>query len=76
SASAYERTQTCNSFGTYSCKAGESPKPIEWPTRCVRYRLNDEGSSDFSDDEQLSEGLRKLINQSFQTWNEPTCSDF
>jgi len=75
-ASGYQRTQTCNSFGTYSCKPGESPKPIEWPSRCVRYRLNDSGSSDFSDGESISDGLRQLVTGAFDSWNEPSCTDF
>lgn len=76
STSAYQRTQTCNSFGTYSCKPGESPKPIEWPSRCVRYQLNERGSSDFSNGDTISDGLRQLVNRAFETWNSPSCTDF
>ena len=75
-ASAYERTQTCNSFGTYSCKPDEEPKPIAWPVRCVRYRVNERGSSDFSNDDTISDDLRDLVQESFASWNTPECTDF
>lgn len=76
SAEAYERTQTCDSFGTYECRDGEVPQPISWPMRCVRYRINDQGSSDFGSGNQLSEELHRLVVEAFESWNDPSCSDF
>jgi len=73
---AYERTQTCDSFGTYECREGETPKPISWPMRCVRYRINDRGSSDFGAGDELSQQLHQLVVDTFETWNDPSCSDF
>ncbi len=77
-AQAYERTKTCDSYGTYSCDAGETPKPIAWPMRCIQYKINREGTSDFphKDDGTIGQELRNLVTKSFETWNSPSCTDF
>ncbi|MFB6375769.1 MAG: hypothetical protein ABEN55_22260, partial [Bradymonadaceae bacterium] len=77
-AAGFERTQTCSSFGTNRCQAGESPKPIYWPTRCVRYRVHRAGSADFPDGENggIGNELRDLVHRAFETWNAPSCTDF
>lgn len=77
-AAAYKRTQTCNSYGTFACKQDETPKPIAWPNRCVRYRIHEEGSSDFSrtNSGQIGDRLRELVTGAFETWNAASCTDF
>lgn len=76
-AAAFERTKTCNSYGTYECKPGENPKPIEWPVRCVKYRINEDGSEQFgSTDGKISDRLKNLVEQAFQSWNDPDCAGF
>jgi hypothetical protein len=77
-ASAYERTKTCDSYGTYSCDDGESPKPIAWPMRCIQYKVNELGSSHFqsSQDGTIGPRLRDIVTESFETWNAPSCTDF
>ena len=69
-AEAFVRTQTCStSGGTFSCGAGEAPKDIFWPTKCVVYHLNEVGIDDADRDRANS-----AIIDSFETWNEPQCS--
>lgn len=76
-ATAFERTQTCDSYGTYQCRQGERPRPISWPVRCVKYRINDKGSDQFpSSDGTISEELEELVVDAFESWNEPSCADF
>lgn len=74
-ASSFQRTQTCSSFGTFECDPGEEPKPIAWPIRCIEYRINEQGSKDFSGD-GLTPQLREYVRESFAAWREPDCSDF
>lgn len=78
SAAAYERTQTCDSYGTKRCEPDESPTPIAWPTRCVRYHIHEAGTSDFSsgDDGADGEQLHRLVRRAFETWNAADCTDF
>ncbi len=77
-AEAYKRTQTCDSTGTLACDPGEEPKPIEWPIRCIHYRINEEGSGDFPADpgSEFSSELRQIVRDSFGAWNDVSCSDF
>lgn len=74
----FERTETCDSYGTYECEPGEEPKPIAWPVRCVKYAVNENGSRDFpaQNTSSLSPELEQLVDQSFQVWNNVSCSDF
>jgi len=72
---AFKRTQTCEPTGAFECEPGEEPKPIAWPIRCVEYRINDDGSDDFSDGEQLTPALRQHVRDAFAAWVEPNCSD-
>lgn len=78
SASAYKRTQTCDSTGTYACRPGETAKPIAWPVRCVQYRINKEGSAEFPRDPDgtIGDELIGLVRDAFGTWNKPNCTDF
>ena len=70
-AAAYERTQTCSTYGATKCRPGETPKPIEWPVRCVRYVVNEGGSEDLGGDDagQISETTLALVRESFLRWN-------
>ena len=72
-AMAYERTQTCTPSGVTACKDGEVPQGIFWPTRRVEYVLEATGSPDFG--AALTPALRAGIQESFDAWNTPTCSD-
>jgi hypothetical protein len=77
-ATAFKRTQTCDSTGTLACDPGEEPKPIEWPIRCIHYRINEQGSDDFPADpgSDFSSELRQIVRDSFGVWNDVNCSDF
>lgn len=70
---AYEQTETCDSFGTYECDEGETPKPIAWSTNCVGFQLNEDGSDDFASDRRDTL-LQSLVEVSFNAWNKPDCS--
>lgn len=77
--SAYKRTQTCgDTYLDFPCDEGQRPKPLYWPVRCVKYRISQNGSpsSPLQSDDELSDRLEELVIRSFQTWNEPRCSDF
>lgn len=71
---AYQQTETCDSFGTYECDAGETPTPISWSTDCVGYQLNEDGSRDFASDRRDTL-LQSLVEVSFNAWNKPDCSN-
>jgi hypothetical protein len=73
SASAYKRTETCDSYGTYKCRDDQQPKPLFWSTKCVGYQLNRSGSEDFAST-QRDKFLETLVDISFDAWNEPACS--
>jgi MYXO-CTERM domain-containing protein len=75
--SAFERTQTCDSFGTHACDPGESPRPIAWPVRCLKYRINQSGSDEFASrpDGTIGPQLHDIVRRSFNSWNKPSCSD-
>jgi hypothetical protein len=75
---AYERTQTCGTFGTPRCRVGETPKPISWPKRCVRYRIDRAGSADFprNSEGEIGSRLRELVRRGFDEWNRVACADF
>ena len=77
-AEAYERTMTCEPFGQQACEQGQEPKPIFWPNRCVQYRINESGSSKWpgASGGTISDDLRQIVVESFETWNAPTCTDF
>ncbi len=78
SAASYTRTKTCGTFGTPPCERGQTPKPLAWPKRCVRYRVDRTGSDDFERTSagQIGSELRALVRSSFETWNRVSCSDF
>ena len=69
SAEAFVRTQTCSNSGSFACEAGENPKDIFWPARCVVYHLNEVGTDDTDNDRSNS-----AIVASFEAWNAPACS--
>lgn len=75
----YVRTKTCDpGGGIYNCEAGEEAKAISWPVRCVKFRINREGSSQFesNSDGAIGATLREAVVDSFDSWNQPGCSDF
>lgn len=79
SAPTFQRTMTCDpGGGIRGCEPGEDPKPIAWPTRCVQYRINEDGTSQFSRpaDGTIGDELETIVHRSFETWNEPSCTDF
>ncbi len=74
----YRQTMTCTQSGTYACKDGEKPIPVHWNARCVRYRINEDGSKNFdgdSSDVPDIEEMRRAVDKSFNTWNKVKCSN-
>ena len=77
-ASAYVRTRTCDPTGTTDqrlCAPGEVPKPLAWPTRCLTYFVNLQGSDDLPNEapRQLNPALLAAIQASADAWNQPPC---
>ena len=59
------------------CTGDEFPKALSWPTNVVRYSANEAGSDDFPGaDGTISPQLLDAVTTSFDTWNEPDCSNF
>ena len=71
---AYERTATCGTYGVRDCEDGEVALPLYWLSSCVHYVVNDAGTSQFGDD-GIDEVTLQTIRESFDTWNDVTCSD-
>lgn len=75
SAFAYEQTKTCTGSGIYACEVDETPLGVRWPRRTITYRVNERGSADINGSSPISEELRQAVRQSFDPWNQATCSD-
>ena len=71
-ATAYLQTMTCNPSGQYACRSGETPKPVRWPTRCVKYYINELGTERIAD----VEATNAAIQRSFDTWNNVPGAEF
>ena len=74
----FEQTKTCTESGLYACDPGEAPQRLHWKGRCVRYRLNEDGTDNFkgsSDQGSDIKELRRAVWQSFEAWNQVGCSD-
>ncbi len=65
---AFVRTMTCTVTGQAACRPGEVAVPIFWPSGCVPFYINERGL-----DGALSPEVRTAIQDSFQTWAEPSC---
>lgn len=73
-AAAFVQTMTCLPSGQYQCRPGETPKPVQWSRLQVHYHINEAGSDDLHQG-LITEELRQSIIASFDTWNEPECSN-
>lgn len=73
-AAAFVQTMTCLPSGQFQCRPGESPKPVQWPRLQVHYHINEAGSADLHQG-LITDELRQSIIGSFETWNEPECSN-
>jgi hypothetical protein len=73
-AQAYQRTKTCGTYGVRDCRGDEVGLPLYWVSPCVNYVVNDDGTSQFSDN-GISEQTYEAIRASFQTWNDVSCSE-
>lgn len=74
---AFQQTMTCNAEGIYRCKAGETPKPVQWFTLDLTYDINSAGSKAIPNrpDGTIGAELEETIHKSFQTWTKPDCSE-
>lgn len=78
SAFGFQQTMTCTQSGLYACEPGEEAKPVHWNARCVRYRINEDGTNNFaraSKEIPAIEELRRSVAQSFAAWTQVPCSD-
>lgn len=73
---AYQQNQTCGEVGPRPCEAGETPLPIAWDHTCIIWHLDERGMVDFQPGEDGLRGslLESVVERSFETWNEPSCS--
>ena len=71
----YVRSQTCSLDGSIdgvpACQPGQVPMEVYWPSSCVTYHLNRNGSEDFGG---LGGELGQIIHESFETWSQPACA--
>ncbi|MFU8807114.1 MAG: matrixin family metalloprotease [Bradymonadaceae bacterium] len=71
---AFVQTMTCYPSGQFRCDPGETPKPVQWPKLEVHYTVNEQGSDDLHEG-LITNELMESITASFETWNEPECSN-
>ncbi len=74
----FQQTMTCTETGLYACEPGEAALPVHWNTRCATYKMNEDGSENFtgsSDELSNLEELRRAVRASFGAWNAVECSD-
>lgn len=74
----YVRTLTCDPTGftpQRDCAPDEQAKPIAWPTPCITYFVNIQGSDDFPKPSrrELDATLLDAILDSAEEWNKPSC---
>ncbi len=76
-AHAFQQTMTCNAEGIYRCKAGDTPKPVQWTTLKLTYNIHSAGSKEIPNrsDGTIGAELEETIHKSFQAWSKPTCSE-
>jgi hypothetical protein len=72
-ASAYCRSTTCRSTGGKECATDSKSCPAEgaklyWPTSCIGFALNDQGTESLDPDETLA-----VLRKTFQAWTEVQC---
>ncbi len=73
----FVRTRTCGGPEGNPCREGFRPIPLEWADRRVEYRIFEAGSADFHPDQDtITDDLKSAVIDTFETWNEPDCSDF
>lgn len=69
-ATAYVRTTTCiPGGGINGCADGETPKPLYWPSSCVTFHINEDGTSRTNPERTFA-----ALRTSFEAWNEVECS--
>lgn len=80
---AWQQTLTClpddppAPTDTPYCVGDERPKGFSWGGPEVHYVVNERGSRQFpTSDGSIDPALLETIQASFQTWNEPECSNF
>ena len=74
---AWEQTMTCSTTGPYFCNAGEIPKPVQWPTRCTTYFVNENGTAQIPNSGIVfNPALLDAVQTSFQQWTNDSESDF
>ena len=73
----FVQTTTCNPTGPPRCAPGEEPLPVHWRKLEVYYYIHDQGSQDLHPGTpEITDELRDSVIESFDTWNDQTCSNF
>jgi hypothetical protein len=77
-ASAWIQTTTCDpTGGLYACQPGESPLPVQWEDRTMRYYINNQGSEEFpAVNGETPQEVVDVIKESFRAWDFVDCSYF
>lgn len=71
----FEQTMTCTEAGPWACGPGEEAKPVQWPSTCVGYHLNDQGTANADDVAAgMSDTLEEIVVASFDAWHDVDCS--
>lgn len=71
SASAWERSLTCNGEDGVICKEGETPHPLYWSNPCISMYLNETGLSYLN-----FAALQNIVSKSCKEWSNVSCSNF
>jgi len=74
-ASAFCRSTTCRTSGAKECATDANSCPMDgaklfWPTSCIGFSLNDQGTQDLDPEETFA-----ILRKTFQAWTEVTCPE-
>jgi hypothetical protein len=71
----FEQTMTCTEAGPWACGPDEEASPVQWPSTCVSYHLNDQGTANADDVAAgMSDVLEDTVVASFDAWHDVDCS--
>jgi hypothetical protein len=81
-AAAFQRTETCGTYGSPACQGDDKACPLYWNVRDLTYRIKEAPSLAFPADSSADSStpfpdeLKTLIDESFDTWQSPSdCSN-
>ncbi len=70
----FRQTRTCTPSGFSACEPNEQPQPVLWYDDEISYVINQRGTSDLHDGDQITDEVRDAVIESFDTWSDQDCS--